>query len=219
MDVQAQSLMHALKAFSQRLLLHPWAKLWVGVLCALPGVYLVYGAFTESLGVNPAETLIRQSGDLTIRALCYVLLVTPLKDLLKMPALLRHRRTLGLAVLAYAFLHLLCYAWLDMGLELDDIVQDIFKRPFIFVGMAGFVFLAALGATSFNAAIKAMGPKRWKTLHQAVYIVATLAVLHFYWMRAGKHRFEDVIFYGGILSLLLLYRMVQALRHKMSRSA
>ena len=130
MDVQAQSLMHALKAFSQRLLLHPWAKLWVGVLCALPGVYLVYGAFTESLGVNPAETLIRQSGDLTIRALCYVLLVTPLKDLLKMPALLRHRRTLGLAVLAYAFLHLLCYAWLDMGLELDDIVQDIFKRPF-----------------------------------------------------------------------------------------
>lgn len=219
MDVQAQSLMHALKAFSQRLLLHPWAKLWVGVLCALPGVYLVYGAFTESLGVNPAETLIRQSGDLTIRALCYVLLVTPLKDLLKMPALLRHRRTLGLAVLAYAFLHLLCYAWLDMGLELDDIVQDIFKRPFIFVGMAGFVFLAALGATSFNAAIKAMGPKRWKTLHQAVYVVATLAVLHFYWMRAGKHRFEDVIFYGGILSLLLLYRMVQALRHKMSRSA
>ena len=219
MDVQAQSLMHALKAFSQRLLLHPWAKLWVGVLCALPGVYLVYGAFTESLGVNPAETLIRQSGDLTIRALCYVLLVTPLKDLLKMPALLRHRRTLGLAVLAYAFLHLLCYAWLDMGLELDDIVQDIFKRPFIFVGMAGFVFLAALGATSFNAAIKAMGPKRWKTLHQAVYVVATLAVLHFYWMRAGKHRFEDVIFYGGILSLLLLYRLVQALRHKMSRSA
>ena len=219
MDVQAQSLMHALKAFAQRLLLHPWAKLWVGVLCALPGVYLVYGAFTESLGVNPAETLIRQSGDLTIRALCYVLLVTPLKDLLKMPSLLRHRRTLGLAVLAYAFLHLLCYAWLDMGLELDDIVQDIFKRPFIFVGMAGFVFLAALGATSFNAAIKAMGPKRWKTLHQAVYVVATLAVLHFYWMRAGKHRFEDVIFYGGILSLLLLYRMVQALRHKMSRSA
>ena len=219
MDVQAQSLMHALKAFSQRLLLHPWAKLWVGVLCALPGVYLVYGAFTESLGVNPAETLIRQSGDLTIRALCYVLLVTPLKDLLKMPALLRHRRTLGLAVLAYAFLHLLCYAWLDMGLELDDIVQDIFKRPFIFVGMAGFVFLAALGATSFNAAIKAMGPKRWKTLHQAVYVVATLAVLHFYWMRAGKHRFEDVIFYGAILSLLLLYRMVQALRHKMSPSA
>ena len=219
MDVQAQSLRQALKAFSQRLLLHPWAKLWVGVLCALPGVYLVYGAFTESLGVNPAETLIRQSGDLTIRALCYVLLVTPLKDLLKMPALLRHRRTLGLAVLAYAFLHLLCYAWLDMGLELDDIVQDIFKRPFIFVGMAGFVFLAALGATSFNAAIKAMGPKRWKTLHQAVYIVATLAVLHFYWMRAGKHRFGDVIFYGAILFLLLLYRLVQAFRHKMSRSA
>jgi sulfoxide reductase heme-binding subunit YedZ len=85
--------------------------------------------------------------------------------------------------------------------------------------MAGFVFLAALGATSFNAAIKAMGPKRWKTLHQAVYVVATLGVLHFYWMRAGKHRFGDVIFYGGILSLLLLYRLVQAFRHKMSRSA
>jgi len=218
MNAQSPSLMPALRALVQRLLLHPWAKLWVALLCALPGVYLVYGAFTESLGVNPAETLIRQSGDLAIRALCYVLLVTPLKDLLKMPALLRHRRTLGLAVLAYAFLHLLCYAWLDMGLELDDIVQDIFKRPFIFVGMAGFVCLAALGATSLNAAIKAMGPKRWKTLHQAVYVVAALAVLHFYWMRAGKHRFEDVMFYGGILALLLLYRVVQAVRQKMSRS-
>ena len=211
--------LHALRALLQRLLLHPQAKLWVAVLCALPGVYLVYGAFTESLGVNPAETLIRQSGDLTIRALCYVLLVTPLKDLLKMPALLRHRRTLGLAVLAYAFLHLLCYVWLDMGLEFDDIVKDILKRPFIFVGMAGFALLASLGATSFNAAIKAMGPKRWKTLHQTVYLVAALAVLHFYWMRAGKHRFDDVIFYGAILALLLFYRLVQALRQKMTRSA
>ena len=211
--------LHALRALLQRLLLHPQAKLWVAVLCALPGVYLVYGAFTESLGVNPAETLIRQSGDLTIRALCYVLLVTPLKDLLKMPALLRHRRTLGLAVLAYAFLHLLCYAWLDMGLEFDDIVKDILKRPFIFVGMAGFALLVSLGATSFNAAIKAMGPKRWKTLHQTVYLVAALAVLHFYWMRAGKHRFDDVIFYGAILALLLFYRLVQALRQKMTRSA
>ncbi len=211
--------LHALRALLQGLLLHPRAKLWVAVLCALPGVYLVYGAFTESLGVNPAETLIRQSGDLTIRALCYVLLVTPLKDLLKMPALLRHRRTLGLAVLAYAFLHLLCYAWLDMGLEFDDIVKDILKRPFIFVGMAGFALLASLGATSFNAAIKAMGPKRWKTLHQTVYLVAALAVLHFYWMRAGKHRFDDVIFYGAILALLLFYRLVQALRQKMTRSA
>jgi sulfoxide reductase heme-binding subunit YedZ len=96
-------------------------------------------------------------------------------------------------------------------------LADVFKRPIIFVGMAGFVFLAALGATSFNAAIKAMGPKRWKTLHQAVYVVVALAVLHFYWMRAGKHRFDDVIFYGGILALLLLYRMVQALRYRMSR--
>ncbi len=209
--------MPAVRMVLQRLLLHPWAKGWVVLLCASPGAYLVYGAFTESLGVNPAETLIRQTGDLTIRALCYVLMVTPLKDLFKIPALLRHRRTLGLAVLAYASLHLLSYAWLDMGLELEDILAGGFKRPFIFVGMAGFVFLAALGATSFNAAIKAMGPKRWKTLHQAVYVVVALAVLHFYWMRAGKHRFDDVIFYGGILALLLLYRMVQALRYRMSR--
>jgi methionine sulfoxide reductase heme-binding subunit len=204
----------SLKALLQRGLLHPWAKTWVALLCALPGLWLVYGAFTQSLGVNPAETLIRQTGDLTIRALCYVLLVTPLKDLLSMPALLRHRRTLGLAVLAYASIHLLCYAWLDMGLEVEDILNDVLKRPFIFVGMAGFVLLMALGGTSFNAAIKAMGPKRWKRLHQAVYGIAGLAVLHFYWMRAGKHRFDDVIFYGGILALLLLYRGVMALRQR-----
>ncbi len=203
------------KAALQRLLLHPRAQAFVVLMCALPGLYLVYGAFTESLGVNPAETLIRQTGDLTIRALCYVLLVSPLKDLLKMPALMRHRRTLGLAVLAYASLHLLCYAWLDMGLELEDITADVFKRPFIFVGMAGWVVLIALGATSFNAAIKALGPKRWKSLHQTVYALAALAVLHFYWMRSGKHRFDDVIFYGVILALLLLYRVVKALGQRL----
>ena len=203
------------KAALQRLLLHPRAQAFVVLMCALPGLYLVYGAFTESLGVNPAETLIRQTGDLTIRALCYVLLVSPLKDLLKMPALMRHRRTLGLAELAYASLHLLCYAWLDMGLELEDITADVFKRPFIFVGMAGWVVLIALGATSFNAAIKVLGPKRWKSLHQTVYALAALAVLHFYWMRSGKHRFDDVIFYGVILALLLLYRVVKALGQRL----
>ena len=203
------------KAALQRLLLHPRAQAFVVLMCALPGLYLVYGAFTESLGVNPAETLIRQTGDLTIRALCYVLLVSPLKDLLKMPALMRHRRTLGLAVLAYASLHLLCYAWLDMGLELEDITADVFKRPCIFVGMAGWGVLIALGATSFNAAIKVLGPKRWKSLHQTVYALAALAVLHFYWMRSGKHRFDDVIFYGVILALLLLYRVVKALGQRL----
>ena len=198
----------------QKSLLHPWSKAWVIILCTIPGVGLVYGAFAESLGPNPAETLIRQSGDITIRALCYVLALTPLRELLKLPALGRMRRILGLSVFFYALMHLLCYAWLDMGLLLEDILADTIKRPFIFVGVASFIILLCLAITSFNAAIKTLGGKLWRRLHSGVYLVAILATLHFYWMRASKHRLDDVIFYGTILFLLLLYRIVRYIQKR-----
>jgi sulfoxide reductase heme-binding subunit YedZ len=102
---------------------------------------------------------------------------------------------------------LLAYAWLDMGFELSELLPDIVKRPFITVGMLAWGLLLALAATSFNRAIKAMGARRWQRLHRAVYAVAVLGVLHFFWMRAGKQLFGEVAAYAAILGALLGWRI------------
>ena len=143
-------------------LLRPQAKGVLALLCALPALWLLTGAFQDRLGPNPAEALIRGTGDWTLRALCLVLAVTPLRVITGTPALARFRRLLGLNVFAYATLHLLCYAWLDIGLELPDIAKDIAKRPFILVGFLSFVLLSPLAATSFNRAVKSLGARRWQ---------------------------------------------------------
>jgi len=191
---------------------HNAAKPVLWLLGLAPFAWLVWGAANDALGANPAEYLIRATGDWTLRLLCITLAVTPLRVTLGMPELLRFRRMLGLFTYFYVVLHLLCYSWLDMGFELEDIVQDIAKRPFILVGFGAFVLLTPLGVTSFNAAIRWLGAKRWQRLHKVVYGVAVLAVLHFFWMRAGKNNFTEVAVYAGILALLLGWRVHQAMR-------
>ncbi len=114
------------------------------------------------LGPNPAEALIRASGDWALRGLWIALAVTPLRLLTGTPALARFRRMLGLFAFFYALLHLLCYAWLDMGFDIPEIARDIAKRPFILVGMLAFALLLVLAATSFNRAIRWLGGKRWQ---------------------------------------------------------
>jgi sulfoxide reductase heme-binding subunit YedZ len=185
----------------------PWAKPLVGALLLWPLAYLVWGAMADALGPNPAETLIRSSGEMALRTLCVALAVTPLRVLSGWPEWARFRRMVGLIAFTYAVFHLLCYGWLDMGLDLTDIAVDIAKRPFILVGMLTFVLLLALAATSFNAAIRRMGARRWQALHRVVYVAALLALLHFYWMRSGKNNFADVAVYGGIVAVLLGWRL------------
>lgn len=186
---------------------HPLA--WWGVLALglLPLAWLILQTLRDQLGANPAEALIRSTGDWTLRALCLVLAVTPLRQLLGWPELLRFRRMLGLLVFGYASVHLLCYAWFDMGFDLKDTVQDIVQRPFILVGFSAFVLLLALAATSFNRAVRWLGGRRWQLLHRSVYAVALLAVLHFWWMRAGKQDFNEVLVYAAILAALLGWRL------------
>jgi sulfoxide reductase heme-binding subunit YedZ len=186
---------------------HSQAKPFIFVLCTLPFFYLLWGASNDALGANPAEYLIRATGDWTLRFLCITLAVTPLRVAIAIPELLRMRRMLGLFVYFYVSIHLLCYGWLDMGFEWIDIAADIAKRPFILVGFTAFVLLTPLAATSFNRGIRWLGAKRWQLLHRAVYGVAVLAILHFYWMRAGKSNFAEVIVYGAILAALLLWRV------------
>ena len=124
------------------------------------------------------------------------------------------RRMLGLFVYFYVTLHLLAYAWFDMGFEVADIAKDIVKRPFILVGFLAFVLLTPLAATSFNRAIKALGARRWQVLHKLVYLVAGLGVLHFFWMRAGKNNFAEVAVYAAILGVLLGWRLFDFMKKK-----
>ena len=197
-----------------RWLLGRWAKPLLFVLALLPFAWLLFAAFTNQLGANPQEALVRATGDWTLRMLCVVLAVTPLRVGLGVPALARMRRMVGLFVYFYVCLHLLAYSWFDMGLELDDIAKDIAKRPFILVGFAAFVLLTPLAATSFNRAIKALGSARWQLLHKLVYLIAGLGILHFYWMRAGKNNFTEVFIYAAVLALLLGWRLQRYLRSK-----
>ena len=196
------------------LLLHPFAKAAVFGLALLPFCWLVLAALTDQLGANPAESLLRALGDWTLRFLCLVLAVTPLRVSTGTPALARMRRMLGLFVYFYAVLHLLSYSWFDMGFDFDDIVKDIAKRPFILIGFSGFVLLTALALTSFNRAIKLIGAKRWQQLHRLVYVVAGLAILHFFWMRSGKNNFTEVYVYAAILGSLLLWRWWYRVKNK-----
>ena len=202
-----------------KLLMHPAAKPVVFGIALLPLAWLVVAAATDGLGANPAEALVRALGDWTLRMLCLVLAVTPLRVLTGTPALARFRRMLGLYVFFYAALHLLAYASFDMGLDAADIGRDIAKRPFILVGFVAWLLLATLAATSFDRAIRWLGGARWRMIHRAVHGVALLALLHFFWMRAGKNDFAEVGWYALLLGGVLGWRVVQAVRKRRVRTS
>lgn len=191
------------------LLLNPAAKPLLFIICLLPFAWLFYGAWANTLGANPAEALIRSTGDWTLRFLCITLAVTPLRQWTGQPALARFRRMLGLFTFFYVVLHFLAYSWLDMGFDLQAIVRDIPKRPFALVGFAAFVLMVPLAATSFNRAIKALGAKRWQLLHRAIYVIVVLGLLHFFWMRAAKNNFAEVAVYATVIAVLLGWRVRQ----------
>ena len=198
----------------KRRLLHPAVKPLLFLLCLLPVVWLIYRVASNGAGANPQEYLIRATGDWTLRFICIVLAVTPLRTITNTPQLARFRRMLGLFVYFYVVVHLLSYSWFDMGFDVPDIAKDIAKRPFILVGFSAFMLLTPLAATSFNAAIKALGVKRWQLLHKLVYVIASLGLLHFFWMRAGKNNFAEVFVYAVIIALLLGWRVQQFLKKK-----
>ncbi len=197
---------------------HPLAKPGVFALGLFPLLWLIYAAVFDQLGANPAEALVRATGDWTLRMLCVVLAITPIRVTAGLQNLASYRRMTGLFVYFYAVLHLSSYAWFDMGFDLADISADIVKRPFILVGFSAVVSLTPLAATSFNRAIRWMGAKRWQQLHRLVYVVAILAIIHFFWMRAGKNNFAEVGVYAAILGALLGWRVLRHYRARQTRA-
>jgi sulfoxide reductase heme-binding subunit YedZ len=194
------------------------ARLWSTVLWVLvlaPAAALLVRTLTNRLGANPVETLELETGQWALRLLLITLAATPLRRWTGWNVLLVHRRRLGLAAAGYALLHLLSYAVIDQGLLWSQIIADVVKHPFITAGMAAFVLLLPLAATSFDAAIRRLGPRRWQRLHRLVYLAAGLALLHFWWKVKADVR-EPAI-YIAVFALLLVSRWAPGGRHRPSR--
>jgi sulfoxide reductase heme-binding subunit YedZ len=196
-----------LSAMMQRALASRLAKPCVFLLALLPLGYWLTALFQDALGANPAEALLRGTGLWTLRMLCLLLLVSPLREATGWTHLTRMRRMLGLFVFFYALVHFSAYVWLDQSGQWEDIALDIPKRPFILIGLLALLLLFPLALTSFNAAIRWMGAARWRSLHRAVYLIALLAILHFFWMRSGKRNFDEVALYAAIIGVLLAWRV------------
>jgi sulfoxide reductase heme-binding subunit YedZ len=173
----------------------------------LPFARLVLFVFTDRLGANPIEFITRNTGDWTLYFLCITLAVTPLRRLTGWNWLIKLRRTLGLFAFFYAALHFTTFLWFDHFFDLHEMWKDVLKRPFITVGFIAFVLLVPLAVTSTNRMVKRLGGKRWQWLHRVIYLIAPLGILHFWWMKAGKHDFAQPILLGTIVSLLLLMRV------------
>lgn len=185
-------------------------KISVFLISLLPAIWLVYALFTNQLGVNPIETLTRNTGLWALRFLWITLLVTPLQWLTGSNMFVPIRRMLGLYVFFYALIHMLLYLWLDQFFDIDEIIKDIIKRPFITIGFFTFTSLVILAATSNNAMVKRLGGKRWKKLHRLTYFIAVAASVHFYML--VKQDKEEPLIYIGLLAILLgirLYRRYQ----------
>ncbi|MYM69023.1 sulfoxide reductase heme-binding subunit YedZ [Pseudoduganella sp. FT55W] len=188
-----------------------WIKGAVFVLALAPLARMVYLTVTGQL-VDPLEFITRGTGDWTLYFLCMVLAVTPLRKLSGQNWLIKLRRMLGLYVFFYGFLHFMTFLWFDHFFDVQEMWKDVLKRPFITVGFIAFVLLIPLAVTSTNGMIKRLGGKRWQWLHRLVYVIAPLAILHFWWMKAGKHNFTEPIIFGTIIGILLLMRVWWAIR-------
>ncbi|MFJ2987065.1 sulfite oxidase heme-binding subunit YedZ [Collimonas sp. NPDC087041] len=188
-------------------------------LALLPALRLLVYAFTDQLGANPIEFITRSSGDWTLYFLCITLAVTPLRRFTNWNWLVKLRRMLGLYAFFYACLHFTTFLWFDHFFDLSEMLKDVVKRPFITVGFIAFVMLLPLALTSTNGMIRRLGGKRWQWLHRSLYVISMLGILHFWWMRAGKHNFEKPILFGAIVAALLLVRVYFALRNRAGQRA
>lgn len=168
------------------------------VLGALPPFWYLYLGFTGGLGVEPIKALEHKLGLLGLQFLIAGLMVTPLRNWTGV-SLIRFRRAIGLLAFYYISAHLLAWLLLDVR-EPARIWADIVKRPYITIGMAGFLLLVPLAATSYNAAIRKLGP-RWRQIHTLVYLAVPLGAVHFVMLRKGW-QIQPLVYLGIVMALL-----------------
>lgn len=201
----------------KKFLLNPWTRRGIFAASLVPLFLLLCRVGLELLAnfanighsgwlsANPVEFLEHRTGDWALRFLMFTLAITPLRKAFEQPLLIRFRRMLGLFAFFYACVHLLLYMTFDQMFDIKGVIADVIKRPYITVGMTGFLMMAPLAITSTAAMVRRVGPKRWQLLHRLVYFCALAGVIHFYWLKKSDVR--EPLMYGGILGVLMLYRV------------
>ncbi len=184
------------------------------ILILFPSLLWAYQFVTGNLGVNPIEKLMDELGLMALRLIIITLMITTLSNIKPLKSIVVLRRMIGLFAFYYVCLHFSTYIVLDHFLDMQFIIQDIIKRPFITFGFISFLFLIPLASTSTNNMIKRLGFKLWKKIHYLIYPVAILASMHFYVLvRADK---TEPVIYMGIIILLLLHRIFKRLTRPQS---
>jgi methionine sulfoxide reductase heme-binding subunit len=193
-------------------------KVAVWLICLAPLSLLVYRGIQNNLGADPTATVTHATGFATLRLLVTSLAITPLRRLsVRLAWLIRFRRLLGLFAFFYGCLHLLTYVWLYSGFDLAAMVDDIAKRRYIMAGMAAWLLLVPLAATSTNWSIRKLGGKRWQALHRLAYVSAVCGVIHYWWIVKSGVRTPITI--TLVLAVLLLARLGWAVRQRIDRQA
>ncbi|OYY48469.1 MAG: sulfoxide reductase heme-binding subunit YedZ [Methylophilaceae bacterium 17-43-7] len=187
--------------FAQRIFYAKWI-IWVFAL--LPITRLVWFGINDDLTANPVEFVERSTGTWALVFLLLSLSMTPIRLITKQVWQIQLRRLLGLWMFFYACLHLTTYVWLDYGFMWQDIVKDIIKHPYVIVGFSAYLLTIPLVITSNNTMIKRLKSK-WKTLHQSVYLISILAILHFWWL--VKKDVTEPFYYASVLVILLGIRV------------
>lgn len=184
----------------------------VFVLALSPLVNLSVRGLIAGLGANPIETIERTLGYWTLTFLLMTLAVTPLRRWLGWPWLGRFRRLLGLFAFFYASLHFSAYLVLDQFFDWTAIAADIAKRPYLTVGFPAFVLMIPLAVTSTRRMMQRLGGQRWQRLHRLVYLIAVGGVVHYAWL--VKKDLSGPVLFAAVLTLLLGYRIVHAVRRR-----
>lgn len=183
-----------------------WRRVLIFCVSLLPIISLVVAGVTQSLGGDPAKTIVLETGEWSLRFLLMTLTVTPMVRVVKWRWLMVHRRMLGLFSLFYGLLHLVAYSLFILGGNLSLLVSEVIKRPYILVGMPALIILLLLGITSTKGWMKRLG-KRWQGLHRWVYPAALLALIHL--IMQIRSSYYDAILYGSLVFILLGYRVFE----------
>ncbi len=187
------------------------SKILLFIALLTPCLWLIFAAFTNQLGADPAKKLVDQTGLWAIQCLWLSLAMTPLKNWTGSSQWIQYRRMIGLFAFFYVLLHFLSYVFLLFGAQWAFIGQELTKRPYIIVGFTAFVLLIPLAITS-TAGWQRRLKRRWLTLHKLVYIIAVLALIHFIWLK--KLGIFAVWPYALVLFILFAERIRSHLRKK-----
>lgn len=192
-----------------------WAKPVLHLLCLVPFGYLLLAIFGDGLGANPVEKLTHETGEWTLRLLLLTLALSPLRQWTGEGAWIRFRRMTGLYCYFYCCCHFAIWLVADHSFHLGDMLEDIVKRPYITLGFSAFLLLLPLALTSNQASLRRLG-RRWKALHQLVYAILVLGVLHFLWLVRVDYLEPSI--YAIIAIVLLLHRVGPVRRLKFRSS-